>query len=446
MSEITYHHKLPYILPSQAQKHVTHNEALRMLDAIVHLGVDEIGIAVAPTEPTEGQRFIIGQNASGIWDGRNNQVAAFVDEEWFYFQPAPGWLAWSKIEQALYVFSADGWEPINSNAEQLALLGINGAASETERLVVQSQSILFNHGGNNLRVKLNKAQLEDTASILFQTGFEGRVEFGLPGDDHFTIKVSNDGQEWKDAIRIDNETGGVDFTASGLSLDSSLFQNLLPDSGRFTSSSKQHLLIDVNPQMPAYLGAFNNASITFPAGFIHNNSTYGGSRAALDPVIEELIVKIFGANGVRYGPEFHVMQIDAGDGAAAPITVDGEVYHRQLIGDANPRPSKYTTGFFTRAISQKIALRPPSGSVRTVLRNGQVVEFGSGGVVVQPSDGWVYFEMQLTRSNLYYDQNDLALNMLPQASGYLALPRVVAGWVSLGGLQGVVPNSQLFER
>jgi hypothetical protein len=28
--------KLPYILPSQAQKHVTHNEALRLLDAVVH--------------------------------------------------------------------------------------------------------------------------------------------------------------------------------------------------------------------------------------------------------------------------------------------------------------------------------------------------------------------------------------------------------------------------
>ncbi len=31
--------KMPYILPSQAQKHVTHNEALRLLDAVVHLSV-----------------------------------------------------------------------------------------------------------------------------------------------------------------------------------------------------------------------------------------------------------------------------------------------------------------------------------------------------------------------------------------------------------------------
>ena len=35
MSDITTHLLLPYILASQAQKHVTHNEALRLLDAMV---------------------------------------------------------------------------------------------------------------------------------------------------------------------------------------------------------------------------------------------------------------------------------------------------------------------------------------------------------------------------------------------------------------------------
>ena len=31
--------ELPYIMASQAQKHVNHNEALKKLDAIVHLAV-----------------------------------------------------------------------------------------------------------------------------------------------------------------------------------------------------------------------------------------------------------------------------------------------------------------------------------------------------------------------------------------------------------------------
>jgi len=39
MSDITTHLLLPHILASQAQKHVTHNEALRLLDAMVQLSV-----------------------------------------------------------------------------------------------------------------------------------------------------------------------------------------------------------------------------------------------------------------------------------------------------------------------------------------------------------------------------------------------------------------------
>jgi hypothetical protein len=30
---------MPYLMPSQAQKHVTHNEALKALDALVQLSV-----------------------------------------------------------------------------------------------------------------------------------------------------------------------------------------------------------------------------------------------------------------------------------------------------------------------------------------------------------------------------------------------------------------------
>ncbi|MEK1894771.1 MAG: hypothetical protein AAAB20_16100 [Rhizobium sp.] len=37
MSDQTNNRALPYILPSQAGQHVTHNEALQRLDAIVQL-------------------------------------------------------------------------------------------------------------------------------------------------------------------------------------------------------------------------------------------------------------------------------------------------------------------------------------------------------------------------------------------------------------------------
>ncbi|WP_313530903.1 DUF2793 domain-containing protein, partial [Shinella sp.] len=45
---------LPYILPSQAQKHVTHNEAIKALDAVVQLAVTSRSVATPPPSPAAG--------------------------------------------------------------------------------------------------------------------------------------------------------------------------------------------------------------------------------------------------------------------------------------------------------------------------------------------------------------------------------------------------------
>ncbi len=53
---------------------------------------------------------------------------------------------------------------------------------------------------------INKSSAATTASALFQTGFSGRAEFGVAGDDNFQLKVSADGSTWKDAIFVHNMT------------------------------------------------------------------------------------------------------------------------------------------------------------------------------------------------------------------------------------------------
>jgi hypothetical protein len=58
----------------------------------------------------------------------------------------------------------------------------------------QSSAILFNNIGNGTQVKVNKNAAGDTGSFLYQTGFSGRAEIGLCGDDDFHFKVSPDVQ------------------------------------------------------------------------------------------------------------------------------------------------------------------------------------------------------------------------------------------------------------
>jgi hypothetical protein len=51
MSDATTHLLLPYILAAQAQKHVTHNEALRILDGLVQLSVLDRDLTAPPAAP-----------------------------------------------------------------------------------------------------------------------------------------------------------------------------------------------------------------------------------------------------------------------------------------------------------------------------------------------------------------------------------------------------------
>lgn len=50
---------LPYIMAAQAQKNVTHNEAIRALDALVQLSVVDRNLTAPPMTPNEGERYIV---------------------------------------------------------------------------------------------------------------------------------------------------------------------------------------------------------------------------------------------------------------------------------------------------------------------------------------------------------------------------------------------------
>ena len=73
MDQTTTNLKLPYIAPSQAQKHVTHNEAIRALDALVQLSVMSRKLKNAPPEPSEGDRYIVRPRPSCHGRGRRTR-------------------------------------------------------------------------------------------------------------------------------------------------------------------------------------------------------------------------------------------------------------------------------------------------------------------------------------------------------------------------------------
>ncbi len=211
---------LPTIQAAQAQKHVTHNEAIRALDAIVQLGVLDRNLAAPPGSPAEGARYIVAAVPTGSWSGQSGKIAAYQDAAWAFYSPQIGWITWVADEEIAVVWNGTAWITLpagSGTSASFSQVGVNATADATNKLSVSSSAVLINHIGNGTQVKLNKNVLADSASVLFQTGFSGRAEIGTTGDDSFHFKVSPDGAVWKDAIIIDKSTGAVSmpFTPGG---------------------------------------------------------------------------------------------------------------------------------------------------------------------------------------------------------------------------------------
>lgn len=77
---------LPFIVPGQAQKELSHNEALQLLDAVVQAVVEEAPRNDPPANPAPGQTFIVGSAPTDDWTGRRSSLAIFTESGWRFVE------------------------------------------------------------------------------------------------------------------------------------------------------------------------------------------------------------------------------------------------------------------------------------------------------------------------------------------------------------------------
>lgn len=188
---------LPFIQPSQAQKHVTHNEAIQTLDILVQTAVEEVGATSPPATPATGTIYALGAGATGEWAGQDGKLAARLPEAWIFLTPLSGWHVFNRADGRLHVFDGSAWKTLSVDLQNLPGLGVGTSFDSSNRLSVRSPNTLFSHDGTGHQLKINKASTSNTASLLFQTNWTGKAEMGLNGNDDFSIKV---GATFADAL------------------------------------------------------------------------------------------------------------------------------------------------------------------------------------------------------------------------------------------------------
>ena len=203
--------QLPLLAAAQAQKHVTHNDALLQLDALIFARFLSRNVSTPPATPADGDTYLVKATATGAWTGQNGQIAYANGGVWRFAAPFTGLTAYVVDEAKLIVFNGTAWVDYASTLalQNVPLIGVNATADATNKFAVSSSALLFNNIGNGVQMKLNKNAVADTASILYQTGFSGRAEIGLTGDDDFHFKVSGDGATFFEALRLTKTSGLV---------------------------------------------------------------------------------------------------------------------------------------------------------------------------------------------------------------------------------------------
>ncbi|TDL81130.1 DUF2793 domain-containing protein [Palleronia sediminis] len=82
---------LPFIMPAQAQKHVTHNEAIQTLDSLTQLVFRSVGASRPPQDATSGEAHVVGAAAAEDWAGQDGAIAVREGAGWRFHLPAEGW-------------------------------------------------------------------------------------------------------------------------------------------------------------------------------------------------------------------------------------------------------------------------------------------------------------------------------------------------------------------
>lgn len=80
---------LPLIAAGQAQKETYHNEALAAIDAAIHACVEAAAVTDPPTEPIEGESWLVAGGAIGDWAGQDDSLATWTGGVGASLPPCP---------------------------------------------------------------------------------------------------------------------------------------------------------------------------------------------------------------------------------------------------------------------------------------------------------------------------------------------------------------------
>lgn len=113
----------PFLAAGQAQKELTHNEAVVLIDAGLHAAVESAGVNAPPSSPEAGQCWIVGAAPEGAWAGAAGALACWTASGWRFLPPTVGMHVWVKDQQLWALLEEGVWTTGEARAARLVIGG-----------------------------------------------------------------------------------------------------------------------------------------------------------------------------------------------------------------------------------------------------------------------------------------------------------------------------------
>ena len=100
---------LPTLALAQAQKELVHNEALSLIDLLLHAVVEGFADDPATLSPAAGQCWVVGPSPMGDWADRAGQVAGGTEGGWRFASPVDGMRLFDRATGSNLLFRSESW-------------------------------------------------------------------------------------------------------------------------------------------------------------------------------------------------------------------------------------------------------------------------------------------------------------------------------------------------
>lgn len=132
-------HRLPFLVTAQAQKELTHNEALLRIDALMHPVIESAqatpaaGLGLADA----GKCWLIDDNAQNEWTAHGREIACWTGGSWRFLNPADGMRVWDRSQNHFSRYIGGAWTAAIAVADPAGGTNVDTEARATLNQLLQ---------------------------------------------------------------------------------------------------------------------------------------------------------------------------------------------------------------------------------------------------------------------------------------------------------------------